>query len=77
MYFFFFFWLSVGRAYKNELRIFLLLGCFPPAQLPGVLSHDGIGNGERGHGLDDGDGAGHDAGVVAALCERVPSPEAS
>ena len=27
----------------------------------------GIGEGEGGHGFDDGDGAGEDAGVVAAV----------
>lgn len=32
-----------------------------------VLRHDGIGNHQGGHALDDGDGSGHDAGVVTAL----------
>lgn len=31
------------------------------------LRHEGIHDHQRRHGLDDGDGAGHDARVVAAL----------
>lgn len=35
--------------------------------LTSVLSHQGIHNNQRGHGLDDRNSAGHDAGVVSAL----------
>lgn len=35
--------------------------------LAGVLSHQGVHDDQRGHGLDNGDGAGSDAGVVTAL----------
>ncbi|RBQ72295.1 hypothetical protein VDGD_21454 [Verticillium dahliae] len=38
-----------------------------PRHLAGVLGHEGVHDDNGGHALDNGDGAGHDAGIVPAL----------
>lgn len=72
LFFLFFFYIGIRCLVGSHLAPIvpfplLSLRAQSPAQLPGVLGHDGISNGQGSHSLDDGDGAGHDAGVVAAL----------